>query len=60
MDESRYTPAPLPPKADVNMSLDDIRALSSETADIITAIRAQGRGPEREGHPSRRSGDLRR
>jgi hypothetical protein len=39
LDEAQYTPAPLPPKADVNMSLDDIRALNSETADIITAIR---------------------
>jgi hypothetical protein len=39
MDDSQYTQAPLPPKADLSLSLDDIRFLDSDTADTIVLVR---------------------
>lgn len=39
MDDSQYTSPPLPPKADLNLSLDDLRFLNSDTADTIETVR---------------------
>ena len=39
MDDSQYTAPPLPPKADMSLSLDDIRFLEPDTADTIVLIR---------------------
>jgi hypothetical protein len=39
MDDSQYTAPPLPPKADLNLSLDDLRFLNKDTADTIETIR---------------------
>ncbi len=39
MDDSQYTAPPLPPKADLSLSLDDIRFLNSGVADTIHTIR---------------------
>ena len=39
MDDSQYTAPPLPPKADLNLSLDDLRFLHASTADTITTVR---------------------
>jgi FIMAH domain-containing protein len=40
MDDGQYTPAPLPPKADMSLSIDDIRHFNDDTADTIESIRA--------------------
>lgn len=39
MDDSQYTAPPLPPKADLNLSLDDLKFLNKDTADTIETIR---------------------
>jgi FIMAH domain len=39
MDDSQYTAPPLPPKADMNLSLDDLKFLNKDTADEIETIR---------------------
>jgi hypothetical protein len=39
MDDSQYTAPPLPPKADLPLSLDDIRPFNDDTADKIVLIR---------------------
>jgi hypothetical protein len=39
MDDSQYTTPPLPPKADLNLSLDDLRFLNKDTADTIETVR---------------------
>src|SRR5262249_14619685 len=39
MDESQYTAPPLPPKADMSLSLDDIRHFDDGTADLLVLIR---------------------
>jgi FIMAH domain len=39
MDDSQYTAPPLPPKADLSLSLDDLRFLNKDVADKITTIR---------------------
>lgn len=39
MDDSQYTAPSLPPKADLNLSLDDLRFLNSDTADTIATVR---------------------
>ncbi len=39
MDDSQYTAPPLPPKADLSLSLDDIKSLNKDTADQIETIR---------------------
>jgi len=39
MDERQYTQPPLPPKADLSFSIDDIRFLNSGTADKIEDVR---------------------
>jgi len=39
MDDSQYTAPPLPPKADLSLSIDDIRFLEPDTADTIVLIR---------------------
>ena len=39
MDDSQYTAPPLPPKADLSLSLDDIRFLNSGVADTIHTLR---------------------
>jgi hypothetical protein len=39
MDDTKYTQPPLPPKADLSFSIDDIRFLDSGTADTIEDIR---------------------
>jgi len=38
MDNSRYTAPPLPPKADLSLSIDDIRRFNDGTADQIETI----------------------
>ncbi len=39
MDDSQYTAPPLPPKADLSLSLDDLRFLDKKTADTIVTVR---------------------
>jgi hypothetical protein len=39
MDDSQYTAPSLPPKADLSLSLDDIRAFNDDTANTIVDIR---------------------
>src|SRR6266700_306815 len=40
MDDSQYTAPPLPPKADLSFSIDDLRFLNNDTADTIQTVRA--------------------
>ena len=40
MDDSQYTAPPLPPKADLSFSIDDLRFLDNGTADTIELVRA--------------------
>lgn len=39
MDEGQYTAPPLPPRADMSLSMDDIRKINGDAADLITAVR---------------------
>jgi hypothetical protein len=39
MDDSQYTAPSLPPKADLSLSLDDLRFLNKDTADTIETVR---------------------
>jgi hypothetical protein len=39
MDDSQYTAPPLPPKADLSLSLDDLRFLNNDVADTIVTVR---------------------
>jgi len=39
MDDSQYAAPSLPPKADLSLSLDDLRFLNSDTADTIETVR---------------------
>jgi FIMAH domain-containing protein len=39
MDDGQYTAPPLPPKADMSLSLDDIKHFNDDTADKIVLIR---------------------
>jgi hypothetical protein len=39
MDDTQYSAPPLPPRADLNLSLDDLRFLNSDTADTIETVR---------------------
>jgi hypothetical protein len=40
MDDREYTQPPLPPKADMSFSIDDLRFLNNDAADTIQTVRA--------------------